>query len=335
MPMFHNWKKDFQGRRVLVIGDVMLDQYVLGTVERISPEAPVPIVLEQRREWRLGGAANVAANIRGIGGIPHMLSIIGDDDAGQRLRHHLETHHIDGQLLLTSNHRPTTIKTRIIGNHQQMLRLDNETTTPLNPQDETTLIEAALDLLDHTEAVLFEDYDKGVITPRIYTTVAKAARQKDIPILIDPKLRNFRHYQHATLFKPNLKELRDGLGIDINTTQLDIQQVKDATQRLREMLQPVIAMITLSEHGIYATDYEEEYHVPAFLQEVADVSGAGDTTIAVTTLALLAGYPLKETIVLANAAAAAVCAHPGVVPLDEQLMEEAIQIIKKSSTDGI
>ncbi len=329
MPTFHNWKKAFHDRRVLVVGDVMLDQYVIGSVERISPEAPVPIVLEQRREWRLGGAANVAANIRGVGGHPYMLSVIGDDAAGARLRHHLETHHIDGQLLLTSNHRPTTIKTRIIGNHQQMLRIDHETHEPLNEKDTATLIHTALDLLNDADAVLFEDYDKGVITPEVYATIAAAAQRKDIPVLVDPKLRNFPHYRNATLFKPNLKELRDGLGIELNLADFDVARVREATRRLRQMLHPAIAMITLSEHGIYATDYEREYHVPAFLRKVADVSGAGDTTIAVTTLALLSGYSLEEILILANAAAATVCARPGVVPLNETLMNEAIQMIEK------
>ncbi len=328
MPHFHRWKDDFADRKVLIIGDVMLDEYIHGVVERISPEAPVPIVVEQRREHRLGGAANVAANLRGLHAHPYMLSVIGDDEAGRQLQHRLENNGIDAQFLKASPHRPTTIKTRVVGNHQQILRIDHETTAPLHPSDQRQLIQAALDLLSDVEAVLFEDYDKGVITPQVYAQVAAEARRRRIPILVDPKLRNFSSYRSATFFKPNLKELRDGLGIEI-TSPPSPEKLRAAAERLREVLQPQVAMITLSEYGIYATDYTEEHHVPAFVRKVADVSGAGDTTIAVTTLAHLAGYPLRDILIIANAAAAAVCEVPGVVPLDDHLMTRALEIIEK------
>ncbi len=329
MNRIHNWKQDFAGRKILIIGDVMLDQYIHGHVERISPEAPVPIVLEQYREWRLGGAANVAANIHGLGSIPYMVTVIGNDAAGKHLRHQLQQSNIGDAYLVVSSHRITTVKSRIVGNHQQMLRLDHETTQPLSTTDQHQLLHIATELLPQMDAVLFEDYDKGVISPALYDNIARKAQQLDIPILVDPKLRNFTAYQNSTLFKPNLKELRDGLGIEINSTPLDFEQLRQAVQLLHETLHPHIAMITLSEHGIYATNYSEEYHIPAFVRKVADVSGAGDTTIATTTLALLAGYSLHDILVISNAAAAAVCETPGVIPLNEQLMQRAIEIIEK------
>jgi len=326
MPAINNLQdlfSAFANLKVLVIGDVMLDAYVWGKTERISPEAPVPIVKVTRRENRLGGAANVALNIQALGGQPMLCSIVGDDEAGTNFVHLLEQQQIATNGIIQSQKRITTVKERILSGSQHILRVDHETENPLDPLEEKTLINHIQQLIDQCHVVIFEDYDKGALNERVISAAIEHARSKGIPTAVDPKRKNFLHYKGATLFKPNLKELREGLKQeDIDPGK--VASVARATAALRQVLQPTVAMITLSDKGIYIENQAEQHHLPAHIRKISDVSGAGDTVISIAAMCLALDLPLQLTAALANLGGGLVCEHLGVVPVNkEQLLQEA------------
>ncbi|MFM7854096.1 MAG: D-glycero-beta-D-manno-heptose-7-phosphate kinase [Flammeovirgaceae bacterium] len=305
----------FSKLRVLVIGDVMLDSYIWGAVERISPEAPVPIVNVRKKDFRLGGAANVALNIAALGAKPILCALIGDDEDGKKLVLRLHENNISTEGIVMSRTRPTTVKTRIIASHQHVVRVDEETDKVANAEEENNLIQKMDSLLPQCDVVIFEDYDKGVITtPLITQTVAKA-KQHNVPIVVDPKKRNFLSYQGVTLFKPNLKELREGLKVDVEAGHQS--QVEKAVAMLKEKLQAGGVMLTLSEHGVYIDLNGERIKIPAHERVIADVSGAGDTVVSIAALCLALNLPPKEIAALANLGGGLVCQHVGVVPIDK------------------
>lgn len=313
----------FSGKRVLVIGDVMLDAYWWGRVERISPEAPVPIVNIDRKEYRLGGAANVALNLRRLGAEPILCSVTGADAEGDVFSSLLEEEGLSDAALVRTQARPTTVKTRVIGNKNQLMRIDAEDDGPIQNAEIEAVLERIRKLIQETDLVLFEDYDKGVITPELIEKVVGMATQSRIPVAVDPKRRNFLSYKNVTLFKPNLRELAEGLKLDLDG-QSTIEEISAASRELITRLGIENALITLSDRGVLICG-KEDFLVPAHVRNIYDVSGAGDTVISVAALTLLAGTEPKILAALANLAGGLVCEKLGVVPITyQELYEHAV-----------
>lgn len=320
-----NLFNDFNQLNVLIIGDVMIDSYYFGKVDRVSPEAPVPIVSVQKRENRLGGAANVALNVQALGATPILCAVIGNDDDGKLFNQLLQSQQLSHEGIMMSDNRITTVKTRIIGNNHQVLRVDSETDKPLNENDNSTFISQVLNILKSKkiDAVIFEDYDKGTITEGVIDSIVEYCNNNNIPTTVDPKKRNFLSYKNATLFKPNLKELREGLNIEINPNQLS--EISQAVDALNETLQNKIHFITLSENGVFIKTNDSQHHVAAHYRNITDVSGAGDTVISVASLCLALNQSPKTIAEISNLAGGLVCEKVGVVPIDkDQLLSEAI-----------
>ncbi len=323
----------FNNKKVLIIGDVMVDSYIWGKVERISPEAPVPIVAVQKRANRLGGAANVAMNIKALGAEPILCSVIGEDDKGAIFMDLLEKRNLDTQGIYKSINRITTTKFRIIGSNTQMLRVDEEIDTYLNSQDYEhlyTIIENIL-LQNNIDAIIFQDYDKGVISPDLIKNIVSKANKLNIPVAADPKKRNFAAYKNITLFKPNLKELKEGLNLDFNHKNIDdLNRVVSLLQSKHNL---DIAMVTLSEDGMFISSQmpdedNKSMLIPSRLRSVSDVSGAGDTVISVASLCLAFNLPVEDIANISNLAGGIVCEEVGVVPIDKQkLLNEVLTLL--------
>jgi rfaE bifunctional protein kinase chain/domain len=319
----HNLFKKFEGCRILVIGDVMVDSYMWGKVSRISPEAPVPVVSLVGSENRPGGAANVALNIHSLGGLPVMCTVIGTDTYGKIFRNLVKGLGMPDEGLIESPRRMTTNKTRIFASHQQLLRVDQEDESYIDEELESELWQKIRTLIDEykTEAVIFQDYDKGVITPGLIKKVIAHCNKQDIPTLVDPKKRNFNHYQGATLFKPNFTELKEGLHVEISKS--NYEEIHKVAKQLQEKAGFSMVMVTLSEHGMMISRNHEYHVVPTQARDVADVSGAGDTVIGMASLCLAAGLDAYTTATLANLAAGLVCEKVGVVPIEKEWLLKA------------
>lgn len=318
-------------QRILIVGDVMVDSYMWGDVTRISPEAPVPICAITHRESRLGGAANVALNIRAMGANPIICSVLGNDDEGKNFQQIMYDHDMDKRGIISSDSRITTVKTRIIGNGMQMLRVDEEITNPLRTSEEDELIDRVKRIFKTLpiNAVIFQDYDKGCLTPRVIEEITAVANRKNALTMVDPKHRNFANFHNVTLFKPNLKELKEGLNIDIDESNPDAMKrdLDAAAKMLHERQNIAIVFITLSAKGVYVCDFRKgtpnSFIIPAHLRTICDVSGAGDTVISVASLALACGLDIETAVEYANMAGGIVCEQVGVVPIDkERLLNE-------------
>ncbi len=301
----------------------MMDSYLWGSVERISPEAPVPVVSVRKKENRLGGAANVALNIQALGANPIICAVIGDDKEGDEFLTILQNNNLSTKGILKLNTRPTTVKTRVIAHHQQIVRIDAEVDDEL-PLDESQKLVAIIKQIindQKIDAIVFEDYDKGVITEHLINEVVKTANSKGIITVVDPKKRNFLSYKGVTLFKPNLKELREGLKLDIDSK--NHQELQNAVQSLQDQLNADMIMVTLSEQGVYMHSKNGKKVIPAHIRNIADVSGAGDTVIATTVVCLATGLDEFLTASIANLAGGLVCQSVGVVPINKiELLEE-------------
>lgn len=301
----------------------MIDSYLFGSVERISPEAPVPIVDITKKINKLGGAANVATNIKNLGGNPILCSVIGNDSNGKILISLLEKLDITHKYIYKSENRITTDKTRIIGNNHQMLRIDEEIKTDLH-DDKYELLSLINKIFDENkiDCVLFQDYDKGVIDSFIIDTVTEISNNLNIPILVDPKKKNFSHYKNIKLFKPNLKEFRDG--IDIKTNDRN-ELLKQGSEILHSRGIEIV-FVTLSEDGIFVS-YKNNNNtintiIPGTKRDVVDVSGAGDTVLSVLSM-LINDMKIEEIAKIANLAGGIVCEEVGVIPIDKvKLMKE-------------
>lgn len=311
----------FNNLNVVVIGDIMVDSYQWGKVERISPEAPVPICAVTKIENRLGGAGNVALNLKAMGANPILCSVIGKDSNGENLLHLMQQEGMTTDYILQSTDRPTTTKTRIIGNNSQMLRIDNESIETLDRKEESAFLKRIESLFSKTkiDVVIFQDYDKGVITERVITTTTSQANKKNIPITVDPKHRNFSLYKDVTMFKPNLKELKEGLKIEFDKpTQ---ENLENASLLLKDKQRIEKVFITLSEYGVFFADYSKKQAkvvlLPANVRKIADVSGAGDTVISVASLCLALAIEPKEIAKISNLAGGLVCEEVGVVPINK------------------
>ena len=303
----------------LVVGDVMLDAYLIGHVNRISPEAPVPIVDVQQRERRLGGAANVVKNLIALGAKVEVAAVIGSDEAGDEIKRILERLQVGTAALVTDENRPTTIKTRVISNGQQLLRVDEEMASDIEPELESAVIAACTEVLhaQKIDVVIFEDYDKGVLTNNVIASVLSTCQNLGIRTAVDPKFRNFRSYKGVSLFKPNFKELQEGLGIAIHKGS--DSSVAQAVKQLCETLKPELAMVTLSERGVCFASSQQGIpfqRIPAFEREITDVSGAGDAVIAVASVLLALDVSAWQIAAIANLAGGLVCEKVGVVPVD-------------------
>ncbi|MCX7606621.1 MAG: bifunctional ADP-heptose synthase [Bacteroidia bacterium] len=318
---------DFSGLRFMVIGDVMLDRYLYGKVQRISPEAPVPILELEREENRLGGAANVALNLRSLDSQVSLAGIVGEDTAGETLLREASELGIDTYGILSDPSRPTTTKIRLIAQKHQLLRVDRESRHPLAPPLREALILKIKSLLQHgLQAIIIEDYDKGVLSPDFIQHLFKTAQRHNIPVLVDPKKENFWSYSGATLFKPNLRELSEALHTSL--VEAPLEKLKEAVLHLRERMPHTYTVVTLSERGVLAYGEKEGFvHVPAHYRNIVDVSGAGDTVISVLALGLALKLPLEQTVALANLAGGLVCEYVGVVPLPrEKWLEQSRQL---------
>lgn len=319
----------FQKLNVLVVGDVMLDTYLEGDVERISPEAPVPVVSVNKRERRLGGAANVAVNLKAAGANTFLASVVGNDEEGHVLQVLMEKWQINAEGLVFSPERPTTEKTRIMCRNQQMLRYDREVTTDLSRKDSRELIEAVEALVKDYDIniIILQDYDKGVLTRGVINSILTLAEDHNILTAVDPKRKHFFDYTGVTLFKPNLKEVKEGLHL-IHLDASEKGQLENAAVKLKDKIRNDITLITLSDKGMFAARDGESLTLDAHLRNIADVSGAGDTVIAIASLSLAAGATLYEMAELSNIAGGLVCEYPGVVPVNkEQLIAEAARLM--------
>lgn len=310
--------KKFEGLRVLILGDVMVDSYIWGKVSRISPEAPVPVVMQTGTENRMGGAANVALNVRSLGAVPVMCSVIGKDENSKVFRNMARESGMPEEGLIDSAERTTTNKTRIIAGQQQLLRVDNEVEHYISEALENELWNKVQSLIERNDiaAVIFQDYDKGVITPYLIEKTIALCNAKNIPTLIDPKRRNFSRYCKATLFKPNFKELTEGLNLDIR--KQDFDKIHEAAGELRKKSGFRMVMITLSEQGLLLSSDGGYKVVPTQAHEVCDVSGAGDTVIAMASLCLAIGMEAEQMAKLSNLAAGLVIERIGVVPVQKE-----------------
>lgn len=310
----------FKGKKVLVAGDVMLDAYLWGSVDRISPEAPVPVVAVEKREERLGGAANVALNLKELGAVPLLCSVIGTDDSSKLFFNALKRSQISGAGIIRSPRRITTVKTRVLSKSHQLIRYDTETTDELAADEEKKLLTVIARLVEKEKpaAIIFEDYNKGVLTERVIKEVIERAVASNIFTAVDPKKKNFLAYKNVSLFKPNLREIREALHHD--TLSITLASLKEIHHELHRRLNNHITLITLSEHGVYYSDGKNSGIIAAHKRDIADVSGAGDTVIAVATLALVSGLSLKAAAETANLAGGLVCEHAGVVPVTREML---------------
>ena len=323
--------ESFSKLNVLIIGDVMVDSYLWGDVDRISPEAPVPVVSITKRENRLGGAANVAMNIKSMGANPVLCSVVGDDEKGEEFIKLLKEQNMDSSGILKSKNRITTTKFRVIGNNMQLLRVDEEIDSELDKADKESLLGKFSEIIEkkNIDVIVFQDYDKGVIDSDLISEVVSRAEELQIPVTVDPKRRNFLKYKGVTLFKPNLKELSEGLKTEINKDKRE--ELEKAVAGLKELINAKIVMITLSEDGIFV-EYSEnggkQINVfPSHVRAISDVSGAGDTVISVASLCLAAGCDPATVANIANLAGGLVCEEVGVVPVDrEKLLKETLKL---------
>lgn len=310
------------GRRIAVLGDVMLDRYYRGSVSRISPEAPVPVVDVDEEVEYPGGAANVGYNLATLGTAPLLLGVVGDDTGGDYLRSLLIELGIDASGLVCETGRPTTVKSRVIAQGQHIVRIDRETKRPITEQTQQLLLEVLTKHISTLDAVILQDYNKGVVVRQLIPQVIRIAQANNVPVYVDPKFDNFFEYRGATLFKPNRKEAEDALGKRL-TTQAEREE---GIRQLRQQLQCGTVVLTLSADGmmLFGDEAPEPQLVPTRALQVADVSGAGDTVIATLAAARAAGATLMESVVVANHAAGVVCEQIGTVPIRHDDLQQAL-----------
>lgn len=324
-PRLNEIRNSLKGKKVAVVGDMMLDCYFWGEVKRISPEAPVPVIEIDNEFYRFGGAANVAFNILKLGGIPYPVGVIGYDNNGSIFNSLIEEAGIESSGILIDDSRPTTAKTRVIAVKQHIVRIDQERKEYVNSGIEQKILKFIKENSNDFDAVILQDYNKGVLTPYVIEEIIDLARSKDIIINVDPKFNNFFRYKGVTAFKPNRKETEDALGIRITNDQ----ELHYAGNKLLNELDAKYVLLTLGEAGVSIfRKGEEVIRIPTKARKVADVSGAGDTVISTLTMALAAGADICEASYLANYAGGLVCEEVGIVPIEEEkLFSEIIREI--------
>lgn len=330
MPVdFETLFQSFSKIKVAVIGDMMLDTYWWGKVERISPEAPVPVVAVTKKEQRIGGAGNVALNIQSLGAMVHAISVTGNDDEGDQLIGLLQANHINTDYILKSDQRITTNKIRIISRNQHMMRLDAEITKPLSAAEEQRLVASFGQYIstEKPDIVILEDYNKGVLTPFVIGEVINLCRKNNVLTAVDPKRKNFFEYRNTDIFKPNLHEAKEGLNIiSDEVTPALLSEIHNA---LHEKLQHRISFITLSEKGVFYQTGNEQSIIPTHVRSIADVSGAGDTVIAVASVVYAATRDVRLMAEMSNIAGGLVCEEVGTVAINkDKLLNECRHLLQ-------
>jgi rfaE bifunctional protein kinase chain/domain len=311
------------GKQIAVIGDVMLDRYFWGNVSRISPEAPVPVIDVESETFHLGGAANVAKNLKSLNIEPVLYGVLGDDNSGRSFVTIAKEFNINTEGLYLDRERPTTVKTRIIGNNQQIARIDREVRTALSDKGLNYILNN-IKGLNNLSGVILEDYNKGCLTKELIKEVITFCKGNNIPVFVDPKSSNFFDYKHVTLLKPNKKEAQNALGLALK----DNEEIIIAGKQLLERLQCQNVLITLGSLGMMLFESNGEISsVPTLARHVSDVSGAGDTAIAVLAAAYSGGANVKEASSMANYAAGLVCEKPGIVSVE---INELLESIKRN-----
>lgn len=308
----------FKDKTVLVVGDVMIDYYMHGQVSRISPEAPVPVLKLGKEEKRLGGAANVAMNIRALGATPILCSVVGDDADGEAFEQLLEYEKMPNKGIIRSQNRVTTTKLRVMSGPQHLLRVDNEDVHPLVDLDQKSLLHHIKNLLEECDLIIFEDYDKGTINPEVIEETIRLAQEKNIPIAVDPKRRNFTKYQGVSIFKVNVADLKDGLDIEFDAREES--ELQGAASQLKDNVKAENYLITLSKKGIFYDEGKTSGKLDAHPRQIVEVLGAGDTVISIAGLCLTLGMPLEFTAELANLGGGMVCEMSGAVPIDKEIL---------------
>jgi len=291
-----------------------------GKINRISPEAPVPVVEIKNHENRLGGAANVALNIQSLGATPILCTVIGNDSRSKLFKELMKLAGLSTKGILCSKNRKTTLKTRVIASNKHQLRVDEEDTHPLKEVNE--FLQIIKIIITEIDVIILQDYNKGVLTPKIITSIIEIAQNKNIPTIVDPKKNNFSSFKNCTIFKPNLSEIKLGMKIDFNAN--DSNELEEATKKLREELNTKAVLLTLSSEGICINTKKRFTITPAFKRNIIDVSGAGDTVISVASLCLAANLDHDKISILSSLAGGLVCEEVGVVPINKQkLLKEA------------
>lgn len=327
MKDFHDLFNRFSSLKVGVVGDVMLDTYMWGEVDRVSPEAPVPIVSLKNKDHRIGGAGNVALNIQSLGAKAFVLSVLGDDDDAEKLSSLFTSQNINCSYCIRSKERITTNKTRVISRNQQMMRLDAEITNDLCKEDEKKLIELFEQFVEKEkpDVVILEDYNKGVLTEATIKVVISICKNAGIVTAVDPKRKNFLEYKGVDIFKPNLKEVKDALNLLFSEVNLNLLQ--DIHSELNHLLHNKISFITLSEKGVFYQQDTTSAIIPSHLRSIADVSGAGDTVIAVASLVYTATKNANMMAEVANIAGGLVCEEVGTVAIDKHKLLSECELL--------
>jgi rfaE bifunctional protein kinase chain/domain len=323
-----------KGSRVVVVGDIMIDRYLVGETERLSPEAPVPVVAIRERHSALGGAANVAANVAAMGATCLLVGVVGDDTDGAAIRQNLAIAHLEDRFVIPVAGRPTTSKTRIIARAQQIVRIDDEVETLLDGAELARLTQAAREALADADALLLEDYNKGALPPALIAAVMEIARRRGIPVVVDPKYRQFFEYAGATVFKPNRRELESALGAAV-----DVQD-RNALPQVLARLKVDNLLVTLGPEGmVLVTKDGSLTQIPSVARQIYDVSGAGDTVTAWLGTALAAGAAVREAAQLANYAAGVEVGKAGVATVSPEevlaVHEEQFDRIGKLRRGGL
>ncbi|HFC01080.1 MAG TPA: carbohydrate kinase [Phaeodactylibacter sp.] len=325
--MIENIFNSFNNINVLILGDVIIDRYLDGTVDRISPEAPVPIVHLQQSDNRLGGAANVALNVKAMGATPFLFSVIGEDENAIIFQKLLPKNNLWSDGMVKSTERCTTVKTRVMANHQQLLRVDREDTHDISKNVKALLFNKIKGFLDKNtvHVIILQDYNKGVLALPVIENILSEAEKRNIPVVVDPKKNHFFDFKKVEIFKPNLKEIRDSVPFEVTT---DLHSLKKASDYLRTQSGNKNTIITLSEKGIFIDDGKKQSIIPTQIRNIADVCGAGDSVISLTALGVAIQLDLEKIAILSNLAGGQVCEKVGVVSVNKiQLKEEFNQLI--------
>ena len=317
---------DFKSKRILIVGDAIIDTYLWGEIHRMSPEAPVPVVdvAVNQNDSRLGGAANVALNLKELGAESILCTVIGNDNRGIIFEQLMQEQGLSLDGMLISNGRKTTTKTRVIADNKHQLRIDEEDTYPIKVENQFyNLIEK---LTHNIDAIILQDYNKGVLTETIIEKIISLANSKNIPTVVDPKKQNFLSYKQCTLFKPNLKEINEGLNTnpDIN----NFSEIEETTSKLRNIISAKAILLTLSNKGIFLNTRSGSKIKESTTSNVIDVSGAGDTVVSVAAMCLACNIDYEELAILANIAGGIVCEKVGVVPItNKELLDRAKKLL--------
>lgn len=324
--------ENFNGKRIAVLGDLMLDNYVWGSVSRISPEAPVPVLEVESESARLGGAANVAHNIKSLGAEPILFGIVGDDEAGEKISHILDEISLTKEGIIKVADRPTTVKTRVIAHGQHVVRMDHEVRKDIDKKIVAHITEILESLRNEIDAIILEDYNKGLLTKELLSNIIPFARKNDKVVSVDPKQNNFFEYKQVTVFKPNRKEAENALRLPIGSDE----EALIASKELLRLLDCENILLTRGEKGMTLFSRDDSYaHLPTKARKVADVSGAGDTVISTFTVALVSGASVTEAAAIANHAGGIVCGEVGIAPVDREKLFTEVSNDEKSISESV